>query len=279
MLFPRICALAENTWSQADQKDFSNFTSRLFVHFNMLDKMKINYAKSIFEVNGKVSPSDAGPLSLFLRTFDKSATIRYWTSADTIVKNYTSPIIINKPVSIYAATFRNGAQLSETAEWNFIYTIATGKSLTLRKQPDKSYNNGGAFSLVDGQTGSIPWKGSDWLGWWGDTLDIIIDLGKDTLIQSISFEFLKDTSSWIYPPSSFDLEVSSDGVKYAPFSGISLAPSNSMKSPCVGILHQSYVKEMARYIHLVVYPGKTIPAGSPGAGNPSWLFISEIEVE
>jgi len=41
--FPRLCALAEVTWTDPDNKDFDNFIERLGAHFKRLDLFDVNY--------------------------------------------------------------------------------------------------------------------------------------------------------------------------------------------------------------------------------------------
>jgi hexosaminidase len=45
MLFPRLCALAEVTWSPAAARDFTGFSSRLPTHLRRLDQLGVNYRK------------------------------------------------------------------------------------------------------------------------------------------------------------------------------------------------------------------------------------------
>ena len=42
MIFPRICAIAESTWTMKEGKDFNDFESRLSVHRQRLDALGIN---------------------------------------------------------------------------------------------------------------------------------------------------------------------------------------------------------------------------------------------
>ncbi|MCL2277639.1 MAG: family 20 glycosylhydrolase, partial [Treponema sp.] len=42
MIFPRLCAIAEAVWSPKEGKDFDDFTKRLNVHRQRLDKLGIN---------------------------------------------------------------------------------------------------------------------------------------------------------------------------------------------------------------------------------------------
>ena len=57
--FPRLCAVAEITWTPADKKDFVDFRRRLDAHLPRLDALGVNYRKPESElVIGGWTPSD-----------------------------------------------------------------------------------------------------------------------------------------------------------------------------------------------------------------------------
>jgi hexosaminidase len=43
MIFPRICAIAETVWTPKENKDFDDFSNRLKVHYERLDKLGVNH--------------------------------------------------------------------------------------------------------------------------------------------------------------------------------------------------------------------------------------------
>jgi hexosaminidase len=45
MAFPRVCALAENLWTNSENKDFKSFEKRLDNHKKVLNNLKVNYRK------------------------------------------------------------------------------------------------------------------------------------------------------------------------------------------------------------------------------------------
>jgi hexosaminidase len=45
MTFPRLCALAEVTWSAKDGRNFDDFKQRLQIHEQRLDALGINYRR------------------------------------------------------------------------------------------------------------------------------------------------------------------------------------------------------------------------------------------
>ncbi len=49
MIFPRLCALAEVTWSAKASRNYPDFARRLRTHFERLDQLGVNYRKGIPE--------------------------------------------------------------------------------------------------------------------------------------------------------------------------------------------------------------------------------------
>ncbi len=67
---------------------------------------------------------------------------------------------------------------------------AVGKNITLSVLPSVKYNAGGKNALINGINGSDKRYGDkEWLGFDGKDVEITIDLGKETDINSISMRF------------------------------------------------------------------------------------------
>ncbi|MBI3510829.1 MAG: beta-N-acetylhexosaminidase [Bacteroidetes bacterium] len=295
MVFPRICALAEVAWTIPQEKNYSHFEERVIQHFHLLDKLNINYAKSIFDLQAKITSNSFSGISLGLNTNKKNAKIMYWFNEGDSARHYVYdfPITINKPLTVHAALFIDGKQLGNENTWVFNYNLATGKPISLRKPPNKSYNTGGAFSLIDGIEGQTnPWRGNEWLGFLKDTLDLIIDLGKtEDSISEIGFDYLVDHGSWIHAPVKYQIEISTDGKNYSPanlplWGHLESEGGDKQNthgwSNVITVVDPNDNNEMnyakARFIHIIVYPQLKIPPGNPGEGMAAWLFVSEIEV-
>jgi hexosaminidase len=273
MIFPRMCAMAEVCWDETINKNFDFFMQRLIFHLHFLDAAKINYAKSVFDIRYSISPNGADGLLLTLSTYKKGAVIKYCHSAyERYTNTYSSPIKISSSSTIYAQAFYNDQPISQQIVLPFTVNKATGKPIVLRKPPSPSYNNGGPTTLVDGKYGRIPWVGSEWLGWSGDTLDATIDLMEKTSISEIRISTLFDPSSWIYQPGNFVLYTSDDGKNFSPAKQLIETDNSGNESR-----HEFKLENVnARYVRIVVSGMAKIPTGSPGEGNPPWLFVDEI---
>ena len=104
---------------------------------------------------------------------------------------FQKSILINSNTTLKAVYCLENVCIGSVLEQEFTITKSTGKKITLAKEPHKNYNTGGAFTLVDGIVGRIPWYGKEWLGFSGDDLEAIIDLEKNQLIKSVKVGVFK----------------------------------------------------------------------------------------
>ncbi|GGD77695.1 hypothetical protein GCM10011514_47020 [Emticicia aquatilis] len=114
MTFPRACALSEVTWTPSINKNFADFGRRLEAHFKRLEVLKVNYAKSIFDVKETATPNkNTQTVEVKLEPYVRDAQVRY--SLDFSKPTANSPIFVpqtfNKLTTVRAAIFRNGQQI------------------------------------------------------------------------------------------------------------------------------------------------------------------------
>jgi len=281
MLFPRITALSEVLWSPAAKRDWNDFERRLPVIFGRLDKQKINYSKAYYDLKATVLPTDDynGVLWKF-ESKSKNGFIAYPSStyaSDAIP--YTTPLLITSNKHQQVCYFLNGRPVSCIYQ-DFFFNKATGKKITLANQPSKNYPGDGAFTLVNGvQNEKGLAKSSEFLGFNGTDLDATIDLGTVTDVKEISLHTFAQTGSWIYPPKqNIVVMISDDGINFtSPENEFgNILPGNGVFKIWFSLSRKSVA---TRYIRIIAKNYGIIPAGNPGAGNPAWLFVDEIEVQ
>ncbi len=281
MIFPRMCALAEVAWDEPINMNFDFFVKRLIPQFQNWDNVKINYAKSLFEIKAKIERAkDGNGVLLSLSTLSPTGKIYYGFEMgdDSVGISYTQPILIDKQEELYAYLLDRNHPIFLGREYRqkFEINLATGKNISLRKNPSPSYSTGGSSTLADGIVGRTnPWVGSQWLGFWGDTLDAIIDLGKDTTISHVKIYTLDDKNSWIYSPENYRIQVSNDGINFTN----AVRSAHQPEELSQYFLSENLMQTNTRYVRVIVFPYGKIPSGNPGEGNPAWLFVSEIEVK
>ncbi len=144
MIFPRLMALSEVGWGTSDPENYKNFENRVISQFKVLDKMGVNYAKSIYNISGKVVPAGTG-ITYELSTSQNSSGIRYTTDgADPTInsKTYQGAIPVPASMTIKSAYFENGQLKSSITSQQFTISKTTGKKINLENQPSENYSFG-----------------------------------------------------------------------------------------------------------------------------------------
>ena len=137
------------------------------------------------------------------------------SKVDTSSKLYNQGIIITDNTSIQAGVFEDNQLVSSVFSETINYHKAVKGSVTINPAPHTSYNAGGNQALINGILGSDKRYGDkEWLGFWGDDVEINIDLNGETTINSITTRFYNTNGQWIYAPKKMEVAYSLDGKKH-----------------------------------------------------------------
>jgi hypothetical protein len=155
--------------------------------------------------------------------------------------------------------------------------LALGKPITLNTPASTKYHNGEASALTNGLKG---WEDYHfhWLGFEGNDLDAVVDLGKVISISRIQTDFLQDILSWVFMPEKMEFFTSEEGITFRKVGetfnkvppereGAIIAPFNIELDPAP-----------ARYVRVKATNLKTCPLWHKGSGGKAWIFIDEIKV-
>lgn len=276
MIFPRLMALSEVGWGNSDPKNYKNFENRVISHFKILDKMNVNYAKSIYNILGKVIPLNNG-IAYELSTSQNPNGIRYTLDGSTPTiksQEYQVPVAIPGSLTVKSAYFEDGQLKSAVSSQEFTVSKSTGKTITLEQQPSENYSFGGAFTLVDGIIGNVKKLGKTWLGFQGKDVIATIDFGKKTDFSEIYFNTLENKGSWIHLAKSAKIYISDDNKEFKIIKEIGKEDIQNAN----GKIQLKLGKQSAKYLKVMIENAGIIPAGSPGADSKAWLFVDEISV-
>ena len=155
--------------------------------------------------------------------------------------------------------------------------LARDKQITLLTKATDKYPVGGAEALTDGLRGVDDYH-FNWLGFEGDDLIAIIDLGKPVLTTSVTANFLQDQYSWIFLPTAFEVAISNDGKQFITVGKKQNKIINEREIKIKPFNVTFYPKEV-RYLKITAKNMKTCPDWHPGAGFLSWIFCDELIVE
>ena len=155
--------------------------------------------------------------------------------------------------------------------------LAYGKTVTLLTQPSDKYPARGAASLTDGLRGPNDYH-CNWLGFEGENMDAVIDLGKPVPVRRVSARFLQDWNSWVWLPLDVDYAVSSDGTTFTPVASVPDTVSDTKAGAFSRDFNAAFPAVEARYVKIAARSRITCPDWHIGAGGKSWLFVDEVEI-
>ena len=104
----------------------------------------------------------------------------------------------------------------------------------------------------------------------------VVEFKSPMTVSTISTRIFHAPDSWVWKPSKVEVYRSEDGVHFQLLGSISLA--DIVKSG-VHDVSVSFEKSSIKYLKVVALNQGKIPDGSPGAGNPSWMFVDELEFQ
>lgn len=282
MVFPRALAMIQNLWCE-EKPSYNSFLKTYVTDQEpFLKKHAVNVAPSIHFPALGISRVDNG-IGLNWSSLDSNAifdVLNYREGFSDLGYPYQLSgedlfeINSTKEISAKADIFElKSAQLEELIMYQFYPSAALGKPLNFVTAPHAKYNHNGSLNLVDGILGSVPWKGSEWIGFLEPKIEMVLDLEKLESISSVSVGFLNSNGSWIYLPQELKVEVSSDGIKW---SQVSIQQIDQSPSKIVRPTIMCDVK--GRYLRFQITTMETIPDGMDGAGTVPWTFVDEIQI-
>ena len=201
------------------------------------------------------------------------------TAASTL---YTGPFPLDRSATIRAITYNEYGE-GVISEQYLLSHLGMGAKIKLNTQYStyKSiYSGGGEDALIDGQLGSnSTYADGHWQGYWGDSIDAVIELGARTSPSAISMRFMQNTFDWILAPTQIKVYASDDGKEWT----LVADKHFDMDPRETGMRLKNCVVEFSptktRYLRVVVPNPGPLPSWHPAPGQPSYLFTDEIVVK
>ena len=272
MLFPRLLALAEISWTNDKLKDWDSFMRRTQHFMQRMDVMGIHYARSVYQVVPTVENKE-GNIYLKLECEVPNADIRYALGDTPIEKGekYTAPIAIKGTTTYKAAVFSANATNTITSG-QITFHKAIGKPVSYSPLYHKSYQGQGEGTLTNVIRGTKNFHDGQWLGWLGDDVTLTLDLGETTEVSEVRIGAMDAQSSGIYFPERLTVALSTDGKNYRKVAAQE-EPCTIKGKPSLKDFVLKFDPKSTRYLQIQLKNVKT-----PPKGGDAWLFIDEILV-
>jgi len=283
MSVPRMCALAEVTWTPKDALNWQHFRQRLEVHKERLDAMEVNYSNGSYAVEIRTVPDPpSGRLIAVLCSEQLNASIRFTLDGQEPTLDspeYMSPIALDRATTISAAVFQNAALKERASVKRILLHRGVAKKVRYNTPYTGRYVSDDSF-LVDGLEGSLDPSDGYWQGFEGNDVDVLLDLGKVDGVSTLSTTFLEGKNSIIIAPSVVEFALSENGDDFQEITDVVSAVveegDNALRKSFVATVE---TPQQARFIRVRASNGRVCPPGHIEEGLPAWLYIDEIIVE
>lgn len=271
MAYPRAIALSQALWCN-EKPEYEDFCKVLYdSHYKNLALLDVNYSKSSQRATIRSQQHEKG-ISLTLNGHDTTdvfyTTIQTNNSKDDLKLDLRvgKELIIKRPEKStieYKLRFTSKNSKISTA-MELIGHHALGAKINYITKPNAQYNYSPSL-LLDGQKGSRPWRGHEWIGF--DTSSIILEIAlpKKKKIKAIEFSFLESNGSWIYLPHEIQVSPKSKRRK----------KKQSVKNINKELVRLK-IRKRLETVRIEINTFSKIPKGLPGAGHTPWTFIDEI---
>ncbi len=205
---------------------------------------------------------------------------------------YEGPFPLERSATIRAIAYNEYGEGVITSQY-LLSHLGMGAKATLQtpfSTYKAIYSGGGENALTDGIQGSnSTYADGHWQGYWGDSIDAVIDFGKPTEIRKVSMRFMQNTFDWILGPTRIKVYTSDDGRlwRLAADQPCGMDPRETgmrLKHHSIDMMQTSKGNivlgyPVVRYLRVVVPNPGTLPDWHPAPGQPSYLFCDEIVIE
>jgi len=145
-------------------------------------------------------------------------------------------------------------------------------------EPSWKYPANGIKTLTDGLRGDEDYR-FNWLGFEGEDMEVVLDLGEITTIKKVSADFLQVILSWVFLPQQIEVSISDDGNNFKNVSIVKNTESLEKDGAFIQTFYAEFAPVQTRYIKVKADNIEICPDWHIGHPLEAWIFTDEIVVE
>lgn len=216
MMFPRVLALAELSWTKQELRSWDDFKKRLESHYRLLQDFGVNYYRPSYNVQTEVVYDVEKKINtLILKSEQRNPKIRYTTDGSEPRASstlYNLPLDLAVTTTVKAAVFLDSIRIGPIETIELDLHKALGKTVVYNN-PYEGYPAKGDITLTNGVKGGLSYGDGEWQGFVKD-LDITVDLERREEISSVAMNFMQLPGPGIYYPGEFKVFLSDNGKAF-----------------------------------------------------------------
>ena len=274
MLLPRLAALSEVQWCNADRKDWERFFDSADEFCRIYETMGYNYATNLFNATGDVvydSEKNCAVVTLYTQG---DAPIYYTTDGtepDKHSEKYTGPVELTKSCMFKALAIRDDFP-SRTFKYRVDFNKATGRPIS------GNISNNNAKRLVDALRGPEVRKRNEWLVFTATPLEMVIDMEGTEPYSNVTVGTMVLKTKEVFNPTYLSVSLSDDSTTFTEVAREEYSVEGQFEPNGLKEYSVSFPETTARYLKVTVGCLTDVPQWHHYYGRKASIFVDEIMV-
>ena len=280
MVLPRLAALAEVQWCEAERKDWDRFQDSADEFCRIYETMGYNYATHVLQVRGEVIADAEDACAKVVLSAQGDSPIRYTLDGsvpDGKSMLYKDTLVIDQTCTLTAVAMRDDVDPKYFVK-SFSFHKAVGRPIVSSSAPHKSYVYNFPDNLLDGIRAAEVYKSGEWAGWRTRPFEVVLDMEESETYSSVTLGVLVVKASHILGPEYISVMTSEDGVNFVEVAREEYEAAQDGPDDVTVDYTLSFPETSARYLKVCAGAVKKLPDWHFAAGRAGNLFIDEIIV-
>lgn len=277
--FPRLTAMSEVLWTAPEIRDFDHFRNRLSHHYPLLRKRNVQFGAETVPYTASTTWHDDS-LWLHIETTQDGLSVNIRESNDKEAVTYASKkqVLPGKTSRYYIQAQINDLPVGTEDELLLHAHQAIGAEV-IYQTPFSPYYPGGEHALTDGFLGSTRFRDGRWQGFSGHDAVLVIDLGTEKSVRSVSLNAHQYNNAWIFLPEEVLFFGGTDTTAFTALGNVKPQADPAQRGQFNENLSTSFAPVSLRFIKVQAKNIGVVPQWHEAAGSEAWLFLDEIVVE
>jgi hexosaminidase len=280
MVLPRLAALAEVQWCEAERKDWDRFQDSADEFCRIYETMGYNYATHVLQVRGEVMADAEDGCAKVVLSAQGDSPIRYTLDGSVPEGKsmlYKDTLVIDQTCTLTAVAMRDDVAPKYFVK-SFSFHKAVGRQIVSSTEPHKSYVYNFPDNLLDGIRAAEVYKSGEWAGWRTRPFEVVLDMEEAEPYSSVTLGVLVVKASHILGPEYISVMTSEDGVNFVEVAREEYEAAQDGPDDVTVDYTLSFPETSARYLKVCAGAVKKLPDWHFAAGRAGNLFIDEVIV-
>lgn len=278
--FPRLLAMSEVLWTALKTRNYDYFRHRLQHHYPLLRNRGVAFGAETVPFTANTTWS-GDSLWLHLKITQPGLVLKVHEGDEKVSKRYVGKRLVTPGGKRRFAIQPETDGIPVGAEEHLVLHAhkAIGASVSYEKPYSSLYTGGGDHALTDGFLGSTHFRDGRWQAFAGHNAEMLIDLGTEKTIRSISVNAHQYNNAWIFLPEEVRFFAGSDTTAFTAVGATKPSIDPTKRGQFNETLIVNFEPITARFIKVWIKNIGTVPEWHEAAGSEAWIFLDEIVVE